>query len=76
MGSISLLKKTREVSFLSILSVALNENADSVLINSLLKTSFKRTNKSIFFMVKPFINLKELINTDNWLIYRSDIDTW
>ena len=75
-GINKLIKKTREVSFLSILSVALNENADSLLINSLLKTSFKRTNKSIFFMVKPFINLKELINADNWLIYRSDIDTW
>jgi hypothetical protein len=71
-----LIKKAREVSFLSILSVALNENADPVLINSLLKTSFKRTNKSIFFMVKPFINLKELVNADKWLMYRSDIDTW
>ena len=72
----ALTKRARKVSFLSIISIAINEQADSSLNTSLIKNAYKRTTKSIFFMVKPFVPLKDLIDAKQWLIYRSDIDTW
>ena len=72
----ALTKRARKISFLSIISIAINEQADSSLNTSLIKNAYKRTTKSIFFMVKPFVPLKDLIDAKQWLIYRSDIDTW
>lgn len=75
-GLNALIKNARKLSFVSILTIALNEAADSSLQQSLLKTTFKRSDKSIFFIIKPFIDLNELLEKEKWIIYRSDIDTW
>lgn len=72
----ALAKKAKKLNFLSIITIALNEHSDLRLIKCLLNGSYKRTNKSIFFMVKPFIKFNGLLNPNKWIIYRSDIDTW
>lgn len=72
----ALSKNAKKLKFLTIITIALNEHSDQNLIKCLLNKSYKRTNKSIFFMIKPFIETNELLKLNKWVIYRSDIDTW
>ncbi len=65
--------KTLGVHFLSI---ALNEESSFDLKAILLHTHFRRSEKTIYFIAKPFKNNDFVLKPANWLLYRSDIDTW
>lgn len=58
------------------ISIAFNEEGDSILKECLEKLAFKKTKKSIYFIVKPFANNEVVLEAKNWIVYRSDIDTW
>ncbi len=58
------------------ISIALNEDADNKLLNNITPLNFKKTKKTIYFIVKPFSNHDVFLNKKNWVVYRSDIDTW
>jgi len=58
------------------ISIAVNEACSIDLRTALLNTSFKRTEKSIYFIVKPFKDNNFVLQPAHWLLYRSDIDTW
>lgn len=57
-------------------SIAINEEGDVVVKDILKKLGFRRTEKSIYFIVKPFTNTHFFLDPRNWVVYRSDIDTW
>ena len=73
-----LIKEARKSLAVSILSIAINEHIkDKSLLHALNKNRFKLLNKRIHFIIKPVKeNLDELKDPKNWMLLRSDIDTW
>jgi hypothetical protein len=73
-------KKLRKQAFntfsVHFISIAINEHCSNGIKQSLQKLGFRRTEKSVYFIVKPFISEAEVIDPGKWDIYRSDIDTW
>jgi len=58
------------------ISIAINESGDHLLKQDLEILNFKRTNKSVYFIVKPFSDNGHMLEPANWCVYRADIDTW
>lgn len=58
------------------ISIAINEQSAFDTKSSLLRNGFKRSEKKIYFITKPFGNSNLVLEPQNWLLYRSDIDTW
>ncbi len=58
------------------LSLALNDSC-SINFKAVLKQAgFRRGKKSIYFIAKAFKNTEPVLKPANWLLFRSDIDTW
>lgn len=70
-----LLKTIKKLKFITLVTIAFNENQKE-LKELLLNLNFKRTNKSIYFIIKDFSSLPEIKNISNWELYRGDLDTW
>jgi GNAT superfamily N-acetyltransferase len=70
-----LIKEVKRLKFITIISIAINPNNDELqkVLNHL---SFKISNHEIYFIIKSFIQKKEIFIQKNWSIYRGDIDTW
>lgn len=66
---------TRSFSF-HFISIAINERCKLPLRAAVEDAGFKRTAKSIYFIVKPFKKNGFVEQPENWLLGRSDIDTW
>jgi GNAT superfamily N-acetyltransferase len=58
------------------ISMAINESGDQFIKQNLENLKFKRTDKSVYFIVKPFSDNNIALEPFNWIIYRADIDTW
>lgn len=58
------------------LSIALNDACSVPLQGALKEAGFRRNKKSIYFIVKPFKENNFSLDPANWLVFRSDIDTW
>jgi GNAT superfamily N-acetyltransferase len=58
------------------ISIAINEQGDFQVKELLEKLGFRKTERSIYFIVKPFTNNSLVLDPKNWIVYRSDIDTW
>lgn len=58
------------------LSIALNEACSPDLKAAVAQAGFKRNDKKIHFIVKPFGSNEFVTEPARWLLYRSDIDTW
>lgn len=51
------------------------KEADPLLM-TLKKHNFFKLKKSIYFIIKPFKEIENVSNSENWTLFRSDIDTW
>ena len=73
-----LIKEVKKSLAVTILSIAVNEHLkDKNLLRVLNKNGFRFINKRIHFIIKPVKeNLDELKDPKNWMLLRSDIDTW
>ena len=49
---------------------------NDVMLQTIKKNLFFKLNKSIYFITKPFKKIENISNPENWILYRSDIDTW
>jgi hypothetical protein len=58
------------------ISIALNEHCSMGIVNEVKKAGFTRSEKSIYFIVKSFKDHHFSEDPANWLLFRSDIDTW
>lgn len=58
------------------LSLALNEACSLNFAPVLKQAGFKRSKRSIYFIAKPFKDNQFVLDPANWLLFRSDIDTW
>lgn len=58
------------------LSIAINERSAFDTKTPLLRQHFRRSDKKIHFIAKPFGANEFVLRPENWLLYRSDIDTW
>lgn len=58
------------------LSISVNEESKINLRSELDKLGFKRTDKQIHFIVKPFKGNEFATIPSNWFLSRSDVDTW
>lgn len=73
-----LIKEVRNSWAISILTIAINEHLnDKSLLQVLTKNRFRFINKYIYFIIKP-INETSLsvVNAENWMLLRGDVDTW
>lgn len=70
-----LLRTIKKLNFITIVSIAFNEQQDE-LKDLLVNFAFKKTNKSIYFIIKEFADLPETKKISNWELYRGDLDTW
>jgi hypothetical protein len=66
-------RRTRCVTFLSI---AVNSNSKATSTDFLRSCGFKPITKKIYFIIKPFKEIDGIRDNTNWLVFRSDIDTW
>ncbi|MDQ3110653.1 MAG: GNAT family N-acetyltransferase [Bacteroidota bacterium] len=69
----SAVKKSGAAAFLSL---ACNPHAASLSPDLLAQVSFRRIDKKIFFTVKTFSGQHPAEEPSNWILFRSDIDTW
>ena len=70
-------EKALQTHCVTFLSCAINESSKINLTEILKAKGFKPfENKKIYFILKPFVNIPELAQAKNWILYRSDIDTW
>lgn len=58
------------------ISVVVNENSSFDLRNALADAGFRKTDRTIYFIVKNFKAEQGVLDPKNWLLFRSDIDTW
>lgn len=70
-----LIKRLQKLNFVTLVSIAINEEC-LTLFNEEIKNSFKRIDKSIYFIIKGIGNDNFLDKSENWNVMRSDIDTW
>ena len=77
-GLKNLIRVAKEHSFLTILSIALNEqSADRSLLRTLKACGFFKLKNRIHFIVKPLgDSFPECTDPSSWNLMRSDIDTW
>jgi GNAT superfamily N-acetyltransferase len=76
-GIKDLIKRVKKTGCVTVMSIAINNNCKSGIKKNVKKIGFIKTNKSIYFIIKPFKEQnKELLNPELWSLYRSDIDTW
>lgn len=66
-------KSTRQI---TILSIAINEDATFSMLLPLQSAGFKKINKEIYFCTKSFFENPAIKEKKNWTLYRGDIDTW
>ena len=71
-----LLNKINRLPFVSIISVAVNPQSKFNLTKVLNRMNFFSINKHIYFAIKNFTENTSIENPKNWILYRSDIDTW
>jgi hypothetical protein len=72
----ALVSKVRGSFSFHFVSIALNEHCSLGFSTELKKAGFRRTEKSIYFIVKSFKENSFSEDPANWLLFRSDIDTW
>jgi GNAT superfamily N-acetyltransferase len=70
-----LLLKSKKTKVITLVSVALNSNNKGK-INLIIRKSFKKIEKQIYFILKGGEENKKLNNVENWNLSRADIDTW
>lgn len=70
-----LTNKTRKLGFITLLTFCSNTKSNSK--KSLLISSFfRKINKKIYFIIRPFKDEIHLSEASNWELFRHDIDTW
>lgn len=76
-GLRALLAVAKKHSFLTMLSIALNqESADRGLIDAVRECGFFRLKNRIYFIVKPIGSFADCTDASRWNLLRSDVDTW
>ena len=76
-GLRALLRIAKKHSFLTMLSIALNEQlADRSLVEVIREFGFFRLKNQVYFIVKPIGGIPECTDARRWNLLRSDIDTW
>ena len=58
------------------ISFAANSKSTGALDQGIIAQGFKKINKEIYFIHKPFVEGLTLPDTEHWRMYRGDIDTW
>ncbi|MDQ3046495.1 MAG: GNAT family N-acetyltransferase [Bacteroidota bacterium] len=71
-----LVSKAKSTGMVTLLSIAINEDAQNSLSDCLKATGFKKIRKEIYFCIKTFNRNEFLSEKKNWVLYRGDIDTW
>lgn len=71
----SLLKAARKTRVVTFVSCALNDKNGSP-VTQVVQNLFKPMNKEIYFITRNFCEEQHLDDAGNWVLYRSDIDTW
>lgn len=73
-------KKLKKASFkswnISVISIALNTHSKSMINKTIEELKYLDVKRSIYFIVKPFVDSIPISKKENWTLYRSDIDTW
>lgn len=73
-------QKLRRIALFSLrvtlISIAINEHASLNLKEVLLKSGFFKTKKSIYFITRNYSEETDINKAENWILYRSDLDTW
>ncbi len=72
----ALIKAAKGTFAVHFLSISVNEDSVFNIKNALEKLAFKRTDKAIHFIVKPFKENNFVTEPSRWLLSRSDVDTW
>jgi len=71
-----LVRKTRSSLCFTAITIALVESKDSNILKLLKKENFISTKKQIYFITKSYNNNNEINISENWELYRGDIDSW
>jgi GNAT superfamily N-acetyltransferase len=58
------------------LTIALNEDASVPVFSVIKSLGYAGTKKSIYFITKSYGRNKDIEDKQNWVLYRSDVDTW
>lgn len=58
------------------LTIALNEDAAVPVFSVIKSLGYVGTKKSIYFITKSYGSNKDIEDKQNWVLYRSDVDTW
>lgn len=58
------------------LTIALNEAAPDAVLSVIQSLGYLRTKKSIYFITKSYGSNHAIEDQNNWVLYRSDVDTW
>lgn len=71
-----LLSKVKASGAAAFVSFAYNPHCPAISAELLSQTGFKKIDKKIFFAVKTFTENHPAEDPANWILFRSDIDTW
>jgi GNAT superfamily N-acetyltransferase len=71
-----LLSKVKSSGAAAFISFACNPHASAISVSTLSQAGFRKIEKKIFFAVKTFTEKHPAEDPANWILFRSDIDTW